>query len=126
MTDEAKTSDLMARLFEIRRERAELENRDKELREEFDATKLVLMARADEQGATRIATSDGTAILTEEIVPNIADWDEFYGYIKENDAFHLLQRRVSAGAYREIINNGGEVPGLTPFKKRDVNLRAAK
>lgn len=126
MTTEAKTSDLLHRIFEIRTERAALEAKDKELREEFSMLEQVLLARADEQGATRISTSDGTAIVSEEELPQVDDWDIFHGWIKDNDAFYMLQRRVASAAYREAIKSGQTIPGISTYVKRGLNFRAAK
>jgi hypothetical protein len=126
MSDEIKTSDLLHRIFEIRRARADLKTQDQALQEEFNQIEQVLLARADDQGATRISTSDGTAIVSEEIVPTITDWDALYAYIKENDAFHFLQRRVASAAYREALTANQEIPGLAPYTKRSLNFRAAK
>jgi len=42
-----------------------------------------------------------TATITEQEVPTAKDWEEIWGYIKENDAFHLMQKRLSATACTE-------------------------
>ena len=127
MSTDVKTSDLVARAFEIREAVAQLNEQEKALKEELNNIKLLLLSRADEQGATRIATNLGTAIVSEDVLPQIQDWDALYQYIKDNDAWHLLQRRVNSAAYREIIAiPGGAVPGVEPYTRRDINLRAAK
>jgi hypothetical protein len=54
----------------------------------------------------------------------VKDWDLVYDYIKTNDSFYLLQKRMSAAAFRELLNLGHEVPGVEIFKDRKLNLRA--
>ena len=125
MSTDVKTSDLMHRIFEIRKLRANLEEQDKVLKEEFAQIELVLLARADEQGATRISTTDGTATITEEEVPTVTDWDAVHLYIKENDAFHLLQRRINTAAWREMLKAATPLPGTAPFTKRSIGFRSA-
>lgn len=123
---EQRTSDLIARAFEIRSEIKELETAKKELNKELNDIKLILLARADEQGATRIATDLGTAIVSEQIVPQIDDWDAAQAYIKENDFWHLLPRKINSAAFRELQQAGTDVPGVSPYMKRDINLRPSK
>ena len=55
-----------------------------------------------------------TVSLKDDVFAQADDWDVLYNYIKENDAFYLLNKRISVTAFREIINAGETVPGLTP------------
>lgn len=126
MSTDVKTSDLMHRIFEIRQEKAKLSEREKQLTEEFNQLEQVLLARADEQGATRIATKDGTAIVSEQELPQIDDWDEAHNWMKENDALYLLQRRINSAAFRELVKSGQSVPGISVYTKRSLNFRAAQ
>jgi hypothetical protein len=41
-----------------------------------------------------------------------------------NGALHLLQRRPATAAFRELQEAGEAVPGLEPFTKRAISLRA--
>lgn len=58
-------------------------------------------------------------------VAQVTDWDAFYAYIYKNKFGHLLQRRVSDPAWRELMEQGKKVPGTTPFTKKRLNFRAA-
>jgi hypothetical protein len=53
-------------------------------------------------------------VVTKEI-PQIKDWDKLYAYIKKNNAFELLQRRVSDSAVAERWEAGKKVPGVEAF-----------
>lgn len=117
------TADVMRRCFEIRAEKADLEAKRKALDEEDELLKLEILRQMDEQGSTRVATDSGTAIKTKTILPVVDDWDALYEYVKANDAFHLLQRRVSSPAFREILENGEVLPGVHAFEKSDISLR---
>lgn len=125
-------SEIMARLFEIRAERKELSNRDSELVEEWEGLEATLIGKMDEQGSVRVSSRLGTASISEQTLPLIEDWDAVYAYIKDNDAFHLLQRRAAVGAYRELVEAAvaagqdpeAVVPGARPITKRSINLRA--
>lgn len=118
-------AEIMAELFRIRDERRELAELDKDLGHQYRVLEALMIAKCDEQGATRVSSALGTAVLTETTVPQVTDWDTFYQFIKDNDAFHFLQRRVATAAFREAIEAKQEIPGLTPFSQRSINLRAA-
>lgn len=116
---------MMDRLFQIRNEKRGLEEQIKALNQEWESLEGALLMAMDEQGSTRVANHQGTAILSETIVPQVDDWESFIGWAKDNDALHMVQRRVSSPAYRELVESGQVVPGLTPYNKRTVNLRAS-
>lgn len=123
-SDPLTVRELVENLVNIRDERSNLSEKDKFLSEQYRAVESVLMAKLDEQGMKR-ATVDGvaTATLTESVVPNVVDWDALYEYILANNATHLLQRRPSTAAFRELHDMGESVPGIEPYTKRSISLR---
>lgn len=50
-----------------------------------------------------------------DYVPTVKDWTKFYDYIKENDAFELLERRPGKAACRERWDDGKAIPGVEKF-----------
>lgn len=121
---EATIADLIAKMFEIRERRQAISKEDKELIEEWEGLQAKVLDNLDGQGATRVSSALGTAVITEDLVPQVNDWDALYSYIRDNDAFHMLQRRVATAAYRELREGGHDVPGIAPLKKRSISLRA--
>ena len=61
--------------------------------------------------------------ITTSVVADVKEWDSFYAFIAKNKFFHLLQRRVSEPAYRELLDAGKKVPGVLPFTKKKLNVR---
>lgn len=122
------TEQIIARMFEVREERRTLSARDKELVAEWEGLEAQIKAKITEQGEgmKAVASKLGTASITEEIVPNVDDWDAVWEYMKENDAFHLVQKRVATGAFRELMESGQAVPGMRPVPKVNVSLTAAR
>jgi hypothetical protein len=83
-----------------------------------------LLEQANAQGVTSFKTNHGTAFVTTTDFANVADWDAVLTYIKENEAFDLLERRVSKTAVRGYIEARGAVPsGVNYGTKLDVNIR---
>ncbi len=84
----------------------ELLNEAKKELNELDSN---IQAFMQEAGLNHIKVGDIRFELKEEVVPKVGDWDSFYQWIKNNDAFFLLHRRVSATAWRDLVESG-EIP----------------
>ncbi len=123
---EKKLSDIIKRMLEIRAERKAISERDSVLVEEWDSLEQALMSRLDEEGTKSAASMLGTAVITETEVPQVEDWDAVEAYIYENEAVHILQRRIATGAFRELLAAGTPIPGTRPLTKRSISLTAAK
>jgi hypothetical protein len=56
-----------------------------------------------------------TATLTRLTVPVVKDWGSFCEYVRAENAFDLIERRVAKVAYRDRLEENIAVPGLEPF-----------
>lgn len=65
----------------------------------------------------------GAVSMSEETQPSVQDWDALYEYIKENDAFYFLQRKVNGAPFRELISTGEELAGVVPIEVRKLSVR---
>ncbi len=117
------TADLVKRMVEVRDERRRMSSADKDLVEEWRSLEMELITRLDEQGMEKASTADGTASINEVILPQVVDWDAFYGYMVEEESLHLLQRRPAAAAFRELNDSGVTIPGVEPYTQRSIGLR---
>jgi len=114
--------------MKLRRKKEALENQVKEDLAEIKAkmTKLEswLMQKADEDGVTSFKTAAGTAFVTTTDFANVADWDAVLTFIKNHEAFDMLEKRVSKTAVRAHMDETGEVPpGITYGSKVGINVR---
>jgi hypothetical protein len=75
-------------------------------------------------GIDKMTGKHASVSITSTVVANVEDWDAFGAYILKNKLLHMLQRRVSDPAYRELLDAGKKVPGVQPFNKKRLNLRA--
>ena len=117
------TSAIIAKMVEARDERRRISERDKELIAEMRSLEMELLVRLDEQGMKKASTDDGTASITETVLPNVTDWDAVYEHIKETGDFYLLQKRPAAAAFRELHDSGEVIPGMEAYTKRSISLR---
>lgn len=83
-----------------------------------------IKTQADAQGVTSFKTKHGTAFLTTTDYANVGDWDAVLDFIKTNDAFEMLEKRVSKTAVRNYVENDKFVPpGVNYGTKLEVNVR---
>lgn len=95
------------------------------LKKQMDALDGQILSDMVEQGLSVAAGTTARVAVVEEDFPAVDDWDQFYAFIKANDAFYLLQRRVTATAYREAVVAGLVIPGVhtVPTKKLSITTR---
>jgi len=83
-----------------------------------------LKEKADADGVTSFKTDHGTAFLTTTDFANVADWDAVLDFIRKEEAFDMLEKRISKTAVRGYIDTNKEVPpGVTYGTKLDINIR---
>ena len=112
------------RLIDIRQKRKLLSDQDKALSEEFAALSDQALQFMGDMGVEATRTSHASMSVSKQQMASVKDWDQFYQYVQEHQAFYLLQKRVSNKAYNEVLEMEGEVPGTEPFVKVTLNLRA--
>ena len=111
--------------------RAKKEAIDREAKEKvsdikanMDKIESWLKAKADADGVTSFKTGHGTAFLTTTDFANVANWDKVITFIREEEAFDMLEKRVSKAAVRGYIETNKEVPpGITYGTKLGINIR---
>lgn len=119
---------VVAAYIKLRDKKASLEAVVKEQTEELVAqmTKLEawLREQASAQGVTSFKTPHGTAFLTTVDYAQVADWDAVLDFVRKNDAYDMLERRVSKRAVRSYIDENKAVPdGITYGTRLEVNVR---
>ncbi len=115
---------LIDELFLLREQRRKLAETDKNLRDQYAELEASLIAALDQQEATQARGRSATATLNEEELATVVDWHLVHEFIRSQNAFHLLQRRMNSAAWREAAAERGEpIPGTTMFKRRTIALR---
>lgn len=103
---------------------AELKERGAVLKAKLEKLEAFLKTQMDAQGLTSFKSDYGTAFLTTTDYANVADWDAMLAFVRETDAFDMLEKRVSKVAVRGYIEANKMVPpGVTYGTKLEVNIR---
>lgn len=112
--DEPNVEQLTRVYVKIRDKRRELAKQDDELKEQLDTVSQQLLEICKAQGAATIRTNFGT--VSRRTTKNYwtSDWDSFYKFIKEHDAFSLMFQRINSANMSQFLEENPDVlpPGL--------------
>jgi hypothetical protein len=103
----------------------EFEAADKEIKDQQEQLEQFLLKTMRDMGVESVRTPVGTIYQTETMVPQGSDWTAFYAWVKENNAFDFIFRRIKADAVKDYMEqNGGEVPpGVSVYSQLGVRIR---
>lgn len=109
-------------LYQARAARLAKAKEAKDLQAAEVAAKLEVLRLLGEAGLEKASGKLATAGILTEDVPYVKDWDALYGYIKENERFDLLQRRIGVVAWRDLFKDGVLIPGTEAGVDTDLSL----
>lgn len=93
------------------------------IEEEIALQEEALLARLEAEGTDAAKGKLASVSVGSSVVGNVTDWDAFWAFIFKKKYTHLLQRRLSDPAIRELFEAGTKVPGIEPFTKKRLNVR---
>ena len=109
-------------LYQARAARLAMAKEVKDLQSKESLAKAQVLKLLGEAGLEKASGKLATAGITTEDVPYIKDWDQVYAYIKENDRFDLLQKRIGVVAWRDLYKDNVLVPGTEAAVDTDLSL----
>jgi len=110
-------------VFDLREKKRALDAQVKELEGQIKTFESELMEDMAAQGVDKMSGTKATVSITTSTVANVEDWNDFLAYVYKMKYGHLLQRRVSDPAYRELLGQGKKIPGVSPFTQERLNIR---
>jgi hypothetical protein len=112
---DADAESLVSAYINIRDERDRIISQQKqalkELEIQLEAVSKALLEICKENKLDGFRTDFGTVSQITKTEYWTNDWDSLYKFIKENDAFHLLHKRVNQSGMKEFLD---ENPDLHP------------
>jgi hypothetical protein len=125
---EPNVDQVISAYLKLRHQKDAVENAAKQevqvIKDKMAKLESWLLTQANEQSVTSFKTKSGTAFVTTTDYANVADWDAVLSYVKTNEAFDMLERRVSKIAVRGYIESKGAVPaGVNYGTKIEINVR---
>lgn len=103
----------------------EFESADAELKSKQEKVSEMLLEICKDMGADSIKTQFGTATRRLNIRYKTTDWDSMYKFIKEHDAYHLLEQRIHQTNMKNLLEENPEmVPmGLSSDSEYVISVR---
>ena len=121
---EKTINELLDDLYSIRTEVKSLQEQESELKRSQRELEATLMTKLDQQGVDRVGNDVCTVSLKKEIVPTVEDWEAVQRHVRDTGQFELLQKRMSAVAYRELRSMNLDVPGVKATELTRMNFRS--
>lgn len=111
-------------LYSTRQTRLALQKVVEELQKQETALKNHVIERLPVSDATGAAGKIARVQVIPKTTVQVEDWDKFYAYVRRNNAFELLQRRLSATNVRERLEHAGKrgLPGVKEEGYKDISL----
>ena len=114
--------ELSDQMWLLREQKRNLEAQASDVEKQIAPLEQELLELMKEQGIEMGKGSYATFTRKETIMPNPEDWDAIYRYIARNGYYHLLHKRLSEVACRELFEKNGSIPGVVPFTKVSIRL----
>lgn len=118
----AKLSTLVDSLGQLVHQKKTLEKQLKAIAEAITSAESDIMNAMDAEGIEQSVSNHMKVKINEATYPHVSDWDQFYEFIYTNRYFHLLEKRPTVVAYRELLSLGKQVDGVVPFVKRKLSF----
>lgn len=115
----------------IREARAELrkqyEEKDSDLQQSQAKLEAVMLDHLNKHGMDAVRTEVGTFYRQEDIKPSASDWEMVYRWVKDHDAWDLLERRLKKTFISEYMeaHDGAMPPGVSVHRQYVVRVRKA-
>jgi hypothetical protein len=108
--------------------RREAEAREKEIEEQMQVIEQEMLDACKTLGADSIRTPHGTIIRSVKSRYWTNDWDSMYQFIREHDAFGLLEKRLHQTHLKEFLSENPELfpAGVNVENSYSVVVRRSK
>jgi len=113
-------------LYATREKRLKAQKIVDEIDAEEKALKAFIIDNLPRSQQTGASGKVANVRIVDKEIPQIADLDAFYTYLRRTKRNDLLQKRLNEGAVLEIIDSGKTVPGINMFNVKTVSLTKAK
>lgn len=116
--------DFIAWYIRLREQKADLEERHKQelapIKEKMKKIEAALQKIMQEQGTKQMKSAEGTAYLQTVSSVKVSDWDSALAWIRENERWDALERRIN-----KTIAVEEEVPGTHVTQAVKTNIRVS-
>ena len=123
MSEDKNLNTLLDELASIRGEIKSLQEQEKVLKLRQNDLDSEIIRKMEDQGLDQSDNDVCTVSKKIDVVPTVEDWDVVHQHILDTKQFELLQKRMSATAYRELLQMEMSVPGVKATELTKINYR---
>lgn len=109
------------KLYDLRARRLDAQKVADLLEAEEKALKLHIINNLPKSESSGVSGKTANVKIQKKEIPQVNDWEKFYGYVKKNNAWDLMQKRLSEGAVNERLDAGKKIPGVEIFNAVTVS-----
>ena len=120
------TADKLVSIYiKIRNVIKEKEDEIKRFKEQQDQVADKLLSLCNEQNVDGLKTPEGTVSRRVNSSYWTSDWEQMHKFIRDNEAFHLLEKRIHNANMREFLSDNPDLCpiGLQSNKKYIISVR---
>ena len=114
---------LSSELYDLKSKKKALNTEISVLNGSIKLVEIELLDVMNDQKLLKLTDDHHTIYIARQIVPKVVNWDLFYGYIRENNYFYMLEKRPSRTAFRESFELGQAIPGIDPVQFDEIRTR---
>jgi hypothetical protein len=115
-----KCADLLAEVRDIRlamdKEVAAVKKRETEIREHI----IRELANSEDTGVSGLRYR---AQIVKKTVPTVENWGVFTSWVRENNRFDLIQKRIASKGIEDLWEEREKVPGISRFHNTNLSLK---
>lgn len=122
--------DIVAKYIKLRDLKSRLDGEHKEriapIVAAMDSSEAAILALFNEMGLESAGCEAGTAYISTKSSATVVDMEAFLGFVKANDAWHMLERRVAKTTVDEYVTAHNDLPpGINYSSIKTINVRRA-
>jgi len=108
--------------YQLREARLALQHQAERFEKAESALRDYFIASLPKSSQTGCAGKLARVQIEVKPVPQAEDWEKVHSYIRDNDAWELLQRRLNESAVRERWEAEEQIPGVVVFNAKKVSV----
>ena len=79
----------------------------------------------NQEGLQNISTAEATVYKSKRVSVKMENWEDFFNFVQEHEAWHFLTRSVSKTMVTEYLEEEGKLPpGLSTSTEQVIGVRS--
>ena len=116
-------NELLSRKIELDNEITLMLHRVRELKDEVAQIEADVHRKMKQEGLEKSGIKNLSVHFKQEIAPRVIDWAQFFTFVKNNERYDFLHKRINSRAFKIHIDEGGALPGVEVDSYEKLSFR---